>query len=113
MSVSRVASCKIPQRAQPLSGSSCGILVVTAGREHQLDPARIVAFGGLGRQDPGAGGGGPAGVGAVDEQRARAGTSELVGRRGADDPTTDDHGVVLLRHAAIFAHGRGRHPIVR
>ncbi len=89
-------------------------LVVTAGREHEIDPARPVPLGRLGREDPGARGRGPARVGPIDEQRPRPRSAELVRGRGADDSAADHHCVVpALRHALIFAHGAGRYPIVR
>ena len=70
-SLARVASWRIPQRAQPVSPLELRheLLVVLPGGAHEPDPVRVVALRRLGREDPRARVGGAARVGPVDEQR--------------------------------------------
>ena len=74
--------------------------IVLGSGERQITPglAQLVA-GGERRDNTGAGIGGAAAVGAVQQQGAQAGVRAFVGGRCADDATAnDDH--IRLRHAA-------------
>ena len=80
---------------------------MAARGEHELDPGRIVTLRGLGRQDPGPGGGRASGVGPVDEQCARARTTELERGRGPDHAAADDDHVERAHESSVIAHPRG------
>jgi hypothetical protein len=76
--------------AQPLDQRR----VVAHRSDRKVEPALRVAAVGLGRQDAGAGVGGAALVLAVDQQRARTGAGQVIGRRYAGDPAADHDRVI-------------------
>ena len=69
------------------------------GPARHLPPERLVGRMGLGRQDAGAGIGGPARVTGIDHGDPRATGGELVGRREPDQAATGDgHIAGRVRH---------------